>query len=471
MGFTHIHLLPAFDYGSVDETKLDQPQFNWGYDPKNYNVPEGSYSTNPYLGNVRIKEFKEMVKALHEAGIRVVMDVVYNHTYNLESCLNKAVPGYYYRKDENNEYSDASACGNETASERYMFRRYMIDSVIYWAKEYHIDGFRFDLMGIHDIETMKLIRNELNKIDESIIIYGEGWIGGKSPLKEELAALKKNTHKFDKLQIAAFSDDCRDGVKGHVFYEEEAGFVNGRDGLEETIKFAVVASTSHEGVDKNNIIYSEEFWANEPYQTVNYASAHDNYTLWDKLKLSTVNCREEELIAMNKLIAGIILTSQGISFIHAGEEMARTKVDKNGNLIENSFESPDEVNKICWDRKIKYRDLCEYYKGLISLRKNYKAFRMDKNEEIQRNIKFLEIDKNFKENNVVAYIIDSKNIDSKCNKIAVIINANDEDIDVFIDNDNWSVLVNEEIAGTSIIEKVEGNKVNVYKKSIKILIK
>lgn len=471
MGFTHIHLLPAFDYGSVDETKLDQPQFNWGYDPKNYNVPEGSYSTNPYLGNVRIKEFKEMVKALHEAGIRVVMDVVYNHTYNLESCLNKAVPGYYYRQDENNEYSDASACGNETASERYMFRRYMIDSVIYWAKEYHVDGFRFDLMGIHDIETMKLIRNELNKIDESIIIYGEGWIGGKSPLKEELAALKKNTHKFDKLQIAAFSDDCRDGVKGHVFYEEEAGFVNGKDGLEETIKFAVVASTSHEGVDKNNIIYSEEFWANEPYQTVNYASAHDNYTLWDKLKLSTVNCSEEELIAMNKLIAGIILTSQGISFIHAGEEMARTKVDKNGNLVENSFESPDEVNKICWDRKIKYMDLCEYYKGLISLRKNYKAFRMDTNEEIQRNIKFLEIDKNFKENNVVAYIIDSKNIESKCNKIAVIINANDEDIDVFIDNDNWSVLVNEEIAGTSIIEKVEGNKVNVYKKSIKILIK
>ena len=471
MGFTHIHLLPAFDYGSVDETKLDKPQFNWGYDPKNYNVPEGSYSTNPYLGNVRIKEFKEMVKALHEAGIRVVMDVVYNHTYNLESCLNKAVPGYYYRQDENNEYSDASACGNETASERYMFRRYMIDSVIYWAKEYHVDGFRFDLMGIHDIETMKLIRNELNKIDESIIIYGEGWIGGKSPLKEELAALKKNTHKFDKLQIAAFSDDCRDAVKGHVFYEEEAGFVNGKDGLEETIKFAVVASTSHEGVDKNNIIYSEEFWANEPYQTVNYASAHDNYTLWDKLKLSTVNCSEEELIAMNKLIAGIILTSQGISFIHAGEEMARTKVDKNGNLVENSFESPDEVNKICWDRKIKYMDLCEYYKGLISLRKNYKAFRMDTNEEIQRNIKFLEIDKNFKENNVVAYIIDSKNIDSKCNKIAVIINANDEDIDVFIDNDNWNVLVNEEIAGTSIIEKVEGNKVNVYKKSIKILIK
>ncbi|MEE0725852.1 MAG: type I pullulanase, partial [Clostridium saudiense] len=377
MGFTHIHLLPAFDFGSIDENKLEQPQFNWGYDPKNYNVPEGSYSTNPYLGDVRIKEFKEMVKALHEAGIRVVMDVVYNHTYNLDSCLNNAVPGYYYRQDENGEYSDASACGNETASERYMFRRYMVDSVVYWAKEYHIDGFRFDLMGIHDIETMKLIREELNKIDSSIIMYGEGWTGGPSPLKEELAALKKNTYKFDKLQIAAFSDDCRDGVKGHVFYDEETGFVNGKDGLEETIKFAVVASTHHKDIDKENIVYSNEFWANEPYQTINYASAHDNYTLWDKLQISTPNCTEEELIAMNKLIAGIILTSQGISFVHAGEEMARTKEDEEGKLVENSFESSDKVNKIYWDRKVKYKDLFEYYKGLISLRKEYKAFRMN----------------------------------------------------------------------------------------------
>ena len=281
MGFTHIHLLPSFDYGSVDETKLDEPQFNWGYDPENYNVPEGSYSTNPYLGDVRIREFKEMVKALHEAGIRVVMDVVYNHTFNLDSCLNKAVPKYYYRQDEEGNYSDASACGNETASDRYMFRRYMVDSVVYWAKEYHIDGFRFDLMGIHDIETMKLIREELNKIDPSIIVYGEGWMGGPSPLKEDDAALKKNTYKFGELQIAAFSDDCRDGVKGHVFYEKEAGFANGKDGLEETIKFAVVASTPHKEVDKTNIVYSDEFWANEPYQTVTYASAHDNYTLWD----------------------------------------------------------------------------------------------------------------------------------------------------------------------------------------------
>ena len=462
MGFTHIHLLPAFDFGSIDENKLEQPQFNWGYDPKNYNVPEGSYSTNPYLGDVRIKEFKEMVKALHEAGIRVVMDVVYNHTYNLDSCLNNAVPGYYYRQDENGEYSDASACGNETASERYMFRRYMVDSVVYWAKEYHIDGFRFDLMGIHDIETI---------IDSSIIMYGEGWTGGPSPLKEELAALKKNTYKFDKLQIAAFSDDCRDGVKGHVFYDEETGFVNGKDGLEETIKFAVVASTHHKDIDKENIVYSNEFWANEPYQTINYASAHDNYTLWDKLQISTPNCTEEELIAMNKLIAGIILTSQGISFVHAGEEMARTKEDEEGKLVENSFESSDKVNKIYWDRKVKYKDLFEYYKGLISLRKEYKAFRMNTNEEIKENIHFLKKGVNFSENNLVAYIIDAKNIDIKCEKIAVIINANNKDVDVELEESNWHVMVDEKTAGNEIIETIKDSKVNVSRKSIKVLIK
>ena len=471
MGFTHIHLLPAFDFGSIDENKLEQPQFNWGYDPKNYNVPEGSYSTNPYLGDVRIKEFKEMVKALHEAGIRVVMDVVYNHTYNLDSCLNNAVPGYYYRQDENGEYSDASACGNETASERYMFRRYMVDSVVYWAKEYHIDGFRFDLMGIHDIETMKLIREELNKIDSSIIMYGEGWTGGPSPLKEELAALKKNTYKFDKLQIAAFSDDCRDGVKGHVFYDEETGFVNGKDGLEETIKFAIVASTHHKDIDKENIVYSNEFWANEPYQTINYASAHDNYTLWDKLQISTPNCTEEELIAMNKLIAGIILTSQGISFVHAGEEMARTKEDEEGKLVENSFESSDKVNKIYWDRKVKYKDLFEYYKGLISLRKEYKAFRMNTNEEIKENIHFLKKGVNFSENNLVAYIIDAKNIDIKCEKIAVTINANNKDVDVELEESNWHVMVDEKTAGNEIIETIKDSKVNVSRKSIKVLIK
>ena len=471
MGFTHIHLLPSFDYGSVDETKLDEPQFNWGYDPVNYNVPEGSYSTNPYLGDVRIREFKEMVMALHESGIRVIMDVVYNHTFNLDSCLNKAVPKYYYRQDKNGNYSDASACGNETASDRYMFRRYMIDSVVYWAKEYHIDGFRFDLMGIHDIETMKIIREELNKIDPSIIVYGEGWMGGPSPLKEEDAALKKNTYKFGELQIAAFSDDCRDGVKGHVFYEEEAGFANGKDGLEETIKFAVVASTPHKQVDKSNIVYSDEFWANEPYQTVTYASAHDNYTLWDKLQIVSPEASKEDLIKINKLIAGIILTSQGISFIHAGEEMARTKIDADGKLVENSFSSSDKVNKIYWDRKIEYKDLVEYYKGLISLRKEYKAFRMNSNQEIQKNIHFLEKGKDFEADNLVAYIIDSKNIDNKCSKIAVIINANEIEEKVKLNEKNWGVFVDDKKSGNEVIEVLNDDRVSIAPKSIKVLIK
>ena len=464
LGITHLHLLPSFDYASVDETKLDTPQFNWGYDPENYNVPEGSYSTNPYLADVRIREFKEMVKALHDSGIRVVMDVVYNHTFNLESCLNKAVPKYYYRQNEDGSYSDASACGNETASDRYMFRKYMVDSVVYWAKEYHIDGFRFDLMGIHDIETMKLIREELNKIDPSIIIYGEGWIGGPSPLSE-------NTYKFGELQIAAFSDDCRDGVKGHVFYEEEAGFANGKDGLEETIKFAVVASTMHDEVDKNDILYSKYFWANEPYQTVNYASAHDNYTLWDKLQIVSPEASKSELIKMNKLIAGIILTSQGMSFVHAGEEMARTKVDENGEFVENSFNSSDKVNKICWDRKVEYKELVEYYKGLIALRKEYKAFRMNTNKDIQKNIHFLKNEKDFEADNLVAYIIDSKNIDDKCSKIAVIINANDTEQKVKLNEEEWEVFVDDKNAGIKSIENINGNTVNVVAKSIKVLIK
>lgn len=470
MGFTHIHLLPAFDYGSVDETKLNIPQFNWGYDPKNYNVPEGSYSTNPYKGEVRIKEFKELVQKLHQEGLRVVMDVVYNHTYDLNSFLNLAVPKYYYREDENGNYTDGSACGNETASDRYMFRKYMIDSVVYWAKEYHIDGFRFDLMGLHDIETMKEIRKELDKIDKSIIVYGEGWAGGPTPLAEEKAALKKNTFKYDEMQIAAFSDDCRDGIKGHVFYEEEAGFINGGEGFEEAIKFAVVASTKHPEVDVNKAMYARDFWANEPYQTVTYASAHDNLTLWDKLQTVSKELPEDELIKMNKLSAAIVLTSQGISFIHAGEEIARTKEDEKGQLIENSFESSDYVNKIRWDRREKYKDLMEYYKGLIKLRKTYKAFRMDSNKDIDENIRFLKKEKEFTDSNVVAYILNTKGKIDDENDILVIFNSNNKDVQVNIPHRKWSLIVNEEKAGIDEIREITDYRLNIKAKSAYVLI-
>lgn len=470
MGFTHIHLLPSFDYASVDETKLHLPQYNWGYDPKNYNVPEGSYSTNPYKGEVRIKEFKELVQKLHREGLRVVMDVVYNHTFDLNSFLNLAVPKYYYRADEDGNYTDGSACGNETASDRYMFRKYMVDSVVYWAKEYHIDGFRFDLMGLHDIETMKEIRRELDKIDKSIIIYGEGWAGGPTPLADEKAALKKNTFKYNDLQIAAFSDDCRDGIKGHVFYEEEAGFVNGGKDLEEAIKFSVVASTKHPQVDVNKAMYARNFWANEPYQTITYASAHDNLTLWDKLQTVNKDVSEDELIKMNKLAAAIVLTSQGISFIHAGEEIARTKMDEEGNLIENSFKSSDYVNKLRWERRNTYKELMEYYKGLIKLRKRYKAFRMDSNSDIQENIKFLEKGKEFTDSNVVAYILNTKGKIDEENDILVIFNSNNRDVHVNIPHGKWSLVVNEEKAGIEEIKEIKDSELKVKAKSAYILI-
>lgn len=462
LGVTTVHLLPTFDHKSIDETKLDTPQYNWGYDPQNYNVPEGSYSSNPYEAQIRIKEFKEMVQELHKSGIRVVMDVVYNHTGKTEdSHLNLAVPGYYYRQNENGVFSNGSGCGNEVASERSMVRKMIIESVAYWAKEYHIDGFRFDLMGLHDIDTMKEIREELDDIDKSILMYGEGWNGGASPLKEEDAALKKNTYKYEDKQIAAFSDDIRDAIKGSVFNEEDPGFINGKNGLEESIKFGVVASTKHKEVDYNNVNYSDRPWANEPYQTVTYTSAHDNLTLYDKLQKTNKSATKEELIQINKMASAIILTSQGIPFIHAGDEFARTKVNEDGSLNENSYNAPDSVNQFDWQRKVEYKELFEYYKGLINLRKNHNAFTMDTNKDIQNNIDFLEKGKDFKEDNVVAYTINGKKVKDKWDNITVIFNANKKDVEVKLPSNDWVVVVNEDKAGVKKLDTVKGNKVNV----------
>lgn len=459
LGITHVHLLPSFDFGSVDEERLNEAQYNWGYDPTNYNVPEGSYSKDPYHGEVRIKEFKEMVLKLHEAGIRVVMDVVYNHTYSGEnSNLNLSCPGYYHRQDENGDFSNGSGCGNELASERSMVRKYIIESLKYWAKEYHIDGFRFDLMALHDIETLKQIRNELTKIDDSIIIYGEGWIGGSSPLKEEEACFKKNINKFYDLQIAAFSDDMRDGIKGHVSNLKEAGFVNGGENFEESIKFGVVASIDHEEIDYGKVNYSKKPWANEPYQTINYCSAHDNNTLYDKLKIVCENASEEEIIEMNKLSAAIVLTSQGIPFIHAGEELLRTKEDENGNLIENSYNSNDFINKIDWTRKIKYNGLFEYYKGLIELRNNCDLLKLRTSNEIREKLHFFENELQINEKNVVAYRIKDKE------EVIVIFNGNQKSINIELPKGTWGVLVNNLKSGKEIIEEVCG-RVVVNRKS------
>ena len=460
LGINTVHLLPTFDYISVDESKLDTPQFNWGYDPQNYNVPEGSYSLDPYNGKIRVKEFKEMISELHKQGIKVVMDVVYNHTgKSTDSLFNLAVPKYYYRQDDNGNFSNGSACGNELASERFMARRIIVDSVKYWAEEYHIDGFRFDLMGLHDIDTMKTIRNELDKIDKSILIYGEGWTGGESPLPDDKKSLKENTPKYGEMQIALFSDDLRDGLKGNVFIDNAPGFINGGSGLEETIKFGIVASTKHDAIDYKKVIYSNSPWANEPYQTINYVSCHDNFTLWDRLQKVNPDSSEDEKIAMNKISAAVVFTSQGMPFIQAGEEFARTKIDNNGNIVENSYNSPDYVNKLNWDRIEEYSDLYKYYKGLIKMRSSHKAFRMNSTKDIQENLKFLENGKEFKGDNIVAYTLNGSAVGDSWDKIVVMFNSSNKDVEITLPSEGWTIVVNKDKAGTDKLEEVKYSKV------------
>lgn len=472
LGITHVHLLPTFDHRSIDETRLDEAQYNWGYDPQNYNTPEGSYSSDPYNAEVRVEEFKKMVMELHKAGIRVVMDVVYNHTGSTaDSHLNLAVPDYYYRQNSEGGFSNGSGCGNELASERSMVRKMMVDSVKYWAEEYHIDGFRFDLMALHDITTMKEIRTTLNKVDESILIYGEGWTGGDSPLSSEEQATKVNTVKYGNLQIAAFSDDMRDGIKGHVFEDATPGFVNGFDGLEDVVKFGIVASTKNDQVEYTGgpnqySGYGKTPWANQPYQTINYASAHDNLTLWDKLQTTNPDATEAELVAINKMSAALVLTSQGIPFFQAGEEMARTKVNDDGSFNHNSYNAPDSVNAIDWTRKEEYSDLFEYYKGLITLRKSHKSFRMNTTSDIQEGLNFLEVT----DSNVVAYTLDGKQTNDSWNNIAVIFNSNDNEVEVELPSNDWTIVVNGDKAGIESLGNIDGNKVVVPAKASYVLV-
>ena len=358
LGVTHIHLLPCFDFNSIDESKPDKPQYNWGYDPLNYNVPEGSYSTNPYDGVTRIREFKQLIETFHENGLRVVMDVVYNHTGLTEnSNFNQLVPGYYYRQTADGKFSNATGCGNEVASEREMVRKFILESVKYWVKEYHVDGFRFDLMGVMDIQTMNLISKELHQLKPDILLYGEGWTAGSSPLPDSLHALKKYAYKLN--HIAVFSDDIRDGIKGSVFERKDKGFVSGKPGLEETIKFGIVASCKHPQVDYSKVNYSKAPYAAEPDNTITYCECHDNNTLWDKLFLSATDATEEQRKEMQKLALSIVLTSQGIPFLHAGTEFLRSKKG-----VENSFESPDSINEIDWSLKAKNKDVFDYVKGI-----------------------------------------------------------------------------------------------------------
>lgn len=429
LGITHVHLLPTYDHYSIDETKLDSPQFNWGYDPQNYNVPEGSFSSDPYKAEVRIKEFKKMVKAFHDNGIGVILDVVYNHTGRTEnSNFNLEAPGYYYRQWEDGSPSNASACGNETASDREMMRAYILNSVAFWAKEYHLDGFRFDLMGIHDIKTMNEVVKTVKAVNPDIFVYGEGWTAGDSPLPVEKRALKKNITKMP--QVIAFSDDIRDGLKGSVFEDTSTGFVSGADGTEESVKFGVVGAIQHPQIDYKAVNYSDAPWTNEPWQAISYVSCHDNHTLYDKLKVSRRDASEEDIIAMDKLANAVVLTSQGTAFIHAGAEMLRTK-----NEEHNSYNLPDSINRIDWSRKNTYGDVNAYYKNLIRLRKTHPAFRMTKAEDVRSNLSFTR-----SENGLVSYIISNNANGDSWKNIYVIYNAQAEPVEHPIEG-KWQLAV------------------------------
>ena len=433
LGVTHVHLLPSFDFNSVDETKSGQ--YNWGYDPSNYNALEGSYATNAADGNVRIKEFKKMVQTLHSNGLRVVMDVVYNHTSNKEeSGFNQFAPDYFYRHNADGSYSDATGCGNETASEKPMMRKFMIESLVYWVKEYHINGFRFDLMGVHDIETMNAISDTLHKIDPTIYLYGEGWTAGNSSMKEEVRAVKKNTYKLH--QIAAFSDDIRDGIRGPYSDVKVKGFVSGAPNRVEDIKFGIVASVKHPQIDYAKVSYSKEPWAVEPYQSITYASCHDDNTLFDRLKISNPEATEEELIRMDKLSNTIVLTSQGVPFLQSGAEMLRTK-----DGVANSYKSPDSINHLDWNRKKQFKAVYNYYKGLVTLRKNHPAFRMPTAVMINEHLKFLDL----KDDGLVGYQISDYANGDQWKDILVLFNGNKSSKTVKLPLGNWIVVVNPDI--------------------------
>ena len=445
LGVTHVHLLPSFDFNTVDETKPLDNQYNWGYDPQNYNVPEGSYASNAYDGNVRIKEFKQMVQTLHKNGLRVILDVVYNHTSDTkESNFNQFAPGYFYRHNADGSYANGTGCGNEVASEREMVRKFILESVVYWVKEYHLDGFRFDLMGVHDIATMNLISNTLHDIDPTIFIYGEGWTAGNSPLAEADRATKVNVTKLN--QIAVFGDDLRDGLKGGWSNVKERGFVSGVVENAESIKFGIVASTPHPQVDYTKVNYSKAPWAKQPYQTITYVSCHDDNTLFDRLKIANPIASEADLIKMDKLANAIVLTSQGVAFLHSGAEILRTKQG-----IANSFKSPDSINQIDWSRKLKYKAVFDYYKGLVSLRKNHPAFRLPTAEMITKNLKFIDTGNP----GLVAYQISNNANGDSWKNILVLLNGNQATKTIVLPFGSWTLVVGDSIINEQSTQKVE----------------
>lgn len=383
LGITHLHLLPTNDYASVDESRLTDNRYNWGYDPLHYSVPEGSYATDPADPASRIRELKQLVQQLHRQGLRLVLDVVYNHTAEASrSSFEQLVPGYYYRHNPDGTLSDAAACGNEVASERPMVRKLIVESVAYWAREFRVDGFRFDLMGILDLRTMRAVRVALDQQDHSLFVYGEGWTAGASPVPETERAVKANVGKLDR--IAAFSDELRDGVKGHYARQTEPGFASGQPGLEESVKFGIVAATQHPQLNYAKVNYSAAPWAAQPGQTINYVACHDDMVLWDKLAAAVPDAPEAERLRMDLLSNTIVFTSQGVPFLPIGDEFLRTKGGSH-----NSYNQPDAINQLDWTRKAQYPRVVAFYRQLIALRKAHPAFRLPTQALIAQHLRFL----------------------------------------------------------------------------------
>lgn len=451
LGVTHVQLMPIYDFSYISTDEKNPIKYNWGYDPQNYNVPEGSYSTNPYNPVSRILELKILIQTLHKHGLGVNMDVVYNHVFDLKTDnLEKIFPGYYFRFSEDGLPSNGSGCSNDTASERLMMRRFIVDSVYYFAKEYHIDGFRFDLMGLHDVTTMNLVREKLNTLNRPIMLYGEGWVLN-TLLPEDIKANQLNANKMP--HIGHFNDVIRNAVRGSVFAKEEKGFASGKENVENIIKYCIVGCTDYSG--RGNSLFQT------PDQSINYVSAHDNNTLWDKINLSNPEADTETLKSIQKLSNAIVLTSQGIPFLHSGVEFCRTKYN-----VEDSVRSEDYINWMDWDRKFNFLDVFEYYKGLIKLRKEHSAFRMNSIDKIRKHLEFLNTPKN-----TVGFILKGYANDDIWKDILVIYNSNKENINISIPEGTWNVVTDKYKSGTDVIGKVCGGILCVEGISMKVLYK
>ena len=468
LGVTHVHILPSYDYGSIDE-KHPEHAYNWGYDPVNYNVPEGSYSTDPYNPAVRIKEFKQMVQALHKAGIRVVLDVVYNHVFDAASSqFDRTVPGYFFRHKADGSLADGSGCGNETASDMPMMRKYMVESVLYWINEYHLDGFRFDLMGIHDIETMNAIREAASSIDPSIFIYGEGWAASSPAIPDSLLAMKAHTGEIP--GVAAFGDEFRDALRGGWSDDKEGAFVIGNPGNEESIKFGIVGAVQHSQVDYSKVNYSKAPWATQPTQMISYVSCHDDMCLADRLKVTLAAKRSakggatvsiDERVRLQKLAETAVLTSQGVPFIWCGDEILR---DKKG--VHNSYNSPDSINTIPWAQKTTYKDLFDYVASLISLRKAHKAFHMGCADLVRKNLEFLPAAKN-----VVAFRLDGAAVGDSWSSIIVVLNSKTTATKVAVPQGNYTIVCRDGQVNPNGIAKAKGKNISVPAQSALIMYK